>query len=97
MYSPRVPRICRERRGVLSSNVCMYYEWRSTVELTYNAHLECSAYRRIRQAAMSFSAVWCVSIGRCITELRAQVYATSQREQSIVWCQTLPTIITRMR
>ena len=49
----RVPRICRERRGVLSRNVCMYYERSSTVELTYNAHLECSAYRRIRQAAMS--------------------------------------------
>ena len=33
----------------------MYYEWRSTVELTYNAHLECSAYRRIQQAAVSLA------------------------------------------
>ena len=33
--------------------VCMYYVWRSMVELTHSAHLECSAYCRIRQAAMS--------------------------------------------
>ena len=46
---------CHEIKGVLSRNVCMYYEWRSTVELKYNAHLECSAYRRIRQAAMSLA------------------------------------------
>ena len=55
VYFPRVQRICRERRGVLSRNVCMYYEWRSTVELTYNTHLECSAYRWIRQAVMSLA------------------------------------------
>ena len=57
VYFPRVPRICHELKGVLSQNVCMYYEWGSTVELTYNAHLECSAYRRIQQAAMSLSSL----------------------------------------
>ena len=31
----------------------MYYEWRSMVELPYNTHLECSAYRQIWQAVMS--------------------------------------------
>ena len=55
MYFPCVPRIRRKRRGVLSRNVCMYYVWSSTVELTYNSHLECGAYLRIQQAARSLA------------------------------------------
>ena len=33
----------------------MYYVWSSMVQLTYNVHLECSAYHRTRQAAMSLA------------------------------------------
>ena len=54
-YFPRVPQICHERRGVLCRNVCIYYVWSSTVELTYNAHLECSAYCSTWQVAMSLA------------------------------------------
>ena len=56
VYFPRVLRIfAKEEEFYPEMYVCMYYVWRSTVELTYNAHLECSTYRRIRQAAMSLA------------------------------------------